>query len=109
MAPVEGDIRLVPLNATSAATATCDAVHFGSVELFHEGRWGRICNGRGRDDNAFTLDAHVVCRQLGFPFGTVMDAGEVSDAYEFDYYSDNALVWATQVRVLPHLTIVVGL
>lgn len=101
-APVDGDVRLVPLNGTAVATATCDEVHFGGVELFRDGIWGRICVGRfGGDPEEFTLDAQVVCRQLGFPFGSVMDEGEVFGAYDysFDYSSSEPepTVWATEV------------
>lgn len=105
MAPAEGDVRLVPLNGTATATAACDDVHFGGVELFREGRWGRICSGRGGRTQEFTLDAQVVCRQLGFPFGTVMDASEPFGAYDRDYNDlpEDALVWATEVRSHPHL------
>ena len=94
-------MRLVPLNGTAVPTAPCDDVHFGGVELFREGVWGRICPGRfGGDEADFTLDAKVVCRQLGFPFGTVMDASEVSGFYDYSYSSassDTVTVWATQV------------
>ena len=99
--PAEGDVRLVPLNGTAVATAPCDDVHFGGVELFREGRWGRICSGRfGDEPEEFTLDAQVVCRQLGFPFGTVLDSADMYDAYDVDYDSVQALTWATEVR--PH-------
>lgn len=91
----------MPLNGTSPPTAACDAVHFGGVEIFHDGLWGRICSGDAPYD--FTLDADVVCRQLGFPFGGLLD---VDESYSSDYSgrdyvvsetSDQALVWATQV------------
>ena len=98
--PAEGDVRLVPLNGTVVPTAVCDDVHFGAVELFLEGAWGRICAGSlGGDAEDFTLDAQVVCRQLGFPFGTLMDADEIFRAYEYARldYSDPAIVWATEV------------
>lgn len=96
IAPAEGDVRLVPLNGTTAATAPCDDVHFGGVELFREGRWGRICAGRFGQPEEFTLDAQVICRQLGFPFGSVMDTREAFSSSEQDI--DSALVWATEVR-----------
>ena len=94
--PAEGDVRLVPLNGTAVPTAVCDDVHFGGVELFREGTWGRICPGRtGGEEASFTLDAQVVCRQLGLPFGTVMDAAD--DEGRGDYSDPLATVWATQV------------
>lgn len=100
--PMEGDVRLVPLNGTTSPTAACDDVHFGGVEIFHDGRWGRICSDRfGTAPADFTLDAQVVCRQLGFPYGGVMDAEEVFRAYdgqEYDYSDPRELVWATEVR-----------
>ena len=99
--PVEGDVRLVALPGNSPATRACDDVHFGRVEIFHDGLWGRICAG----DSASTLDAEVVCRQLGFPFGGVLDENrplffEIHREDYADYGSVSALpVWATQVRL----------
>lgn len=100
--PVEGAVRLVPLNGTAAPTAACDEVHFGGVELLFQGRWGRICNGRfGNHHEEFTLDAQVVCRQLGFPFGTVMHEEVFRLAYDYDYDSrgnKEILTWASEVQ-----------
>lgn len=103
VAPAEGDVRLVPINNTAISTAACDAVHLGAVEMFRAGRWGRICSGRrGGEFEKFTLDAQVICRQLGFPFGNVMDVGEIFGAYEEDYTVEVPvpLVWASEVRSL---------
>lgn len=95
----------MPLNGTTAATALCEDVHIGGVEICRDGPWGRICNDlfytRAEE---FMLDAQVVCRQLGFPFGGVMDVDEVRDAYgsqDNDYDDEAGLVWATTVRHLP--------
>lgn len=95
--PVDGDLRLVPLFENSTATRLCDDVHLGGVELFRQGRWGAICTGNilGFEDE-FTLDAQVVCRQLGFPFGTVMEPR----APEFiggNYDEPEGTIWATKV------------
>ena len=101
--PVEGAVRLVPLNGTAPATATCDDVHFGAVELFRDGIWGRICDGQdGGDPEEFTLDAQVVCRQLGFPFGTVMNEEDFGSAYDYDSRGDEEiLTWASEVQKKP--------
>lgn len=108
-APIQGDVRLVSLGGTVTATSTCDEVHFGGVEIFNDGVWGRICAGRVDQFTAFTVDAKVVCRQLGFPLGSLYDTfggddvGVFADADYGDPYSDagsgrpSEIVWATEV------------
>lgn len=104
-APAQGDVRLVDLSGIIAQTSPCDAVHFGGVEIFNNGQWGRVCSGRFRGtESDFTIDATVICRQLGFPFGSLMDAEDTEDSsFSIDgvYYDDSngpgELVWATDV------------
>ena len=104
--PAQGDVRLVPLTGITSKTAPCDAVHFGGVEIFNDGQWGRICSGRFSNENALvTLDAQVVCRQLGFPFGGLYDVLEATRSTgfivgsEFEDYSEPAdTVFATEVK-----------
>ncbi|NXO62805.1 SCAR5 protein, partial [Phainopepla nitens] len=50
--PAEGSIRLV--NGSGA--------HEGRLEIFHERRWGSVC-----DDGWDSRDGDVACRMLGFP------------------------------------------
>ena len=102
--PVYGDVRVVPLQGTTVATRECDDVHFGGVELFFQGQWGRICSAihSGIDlDAEFTLDAHVSCRQLRFPFGTVMDA---NDRIFEDGDTEGVVTWASEVQNRKHDT-----
>eukprot|EP00892_Ulva_mutabilis_P012696 jgi/Ulvmu1/979/UM103_0006.1 len=69
----EGAVRLV-----GGFDSPCSLLFSGIVEIFHDGEWGAICGGRiDPDDDPFgTLAPDVVCRQLGFPHGTVVDALE---------------------------------
>ena len=103
-APSQGDVRLIPLRGVPP-TSACDDVHLGGVEIFNDGRWGRICLESGSVVSAFTVDAGVICRQLGFPFGGLLGQEEVSGgiasgfAYAdyVDYGDPGELVWASDV------------
>lgn len=99
--PADGDVRLVPFAETIAPTSQCDDVHFGGVELFLDGRWGRICDFAEPDE--ITLDAQVVCRQLNFPYGTAMDddsfvAQEEFSGGDYDDPEPATVSWASDVR-----------
>lgn len=77
----------------------------GDVQLFREGRWGRICSGgsSSRFQNncfgEFGIVAQVICRQLGFRFGTVMDSrGQVdADGRQENGDPEPVPIWATSV------------
>ena len=75
------------------ATTACDDVHFGAVEFFNAGRWGSIC-APDSDVATFAIDAAVVCRQLGFPFGSLIDPAET-------FYEEpgemEGIAWASDV------------
>jgi hypothetical protein len=55
---VEGDARIMPLNA--------DSPHFGRLEVFHNNEWGTVCS-----DGFSHTAARVACRQIGFAGGDV--------------------------------------
>ena len=96
--PQQGDVRLVQLDGISAITDTCDDVHFGGVELFNDGEWGRVCKSITSESSI--VNAKVVCRQLGFQFSSLMGVEEVSNA-AYDYRTSDSIpsiVWATEVR-----------
>lgn len=111
--PTQGDIRLVPLTGMNFASPTspCDEVHFGGVEIYNDGDWGRICR-TGRRSSGFVVEALVICKQLGFPFGGLMDVLEVNvrgpngRASEEGPFRDSGaqnttaskLVWATEMQ-----------
>ncbi|PIK53559.1 putative deleted in malignant brain tumors 1 protein isoform X2 [Apostichopus japonicus] len=69
--PVEGSLKLVDGYS----------VYSGRIEIYHYGEWGTIC-----DDDWDEDDAHVACRQLGYP--TVDSYG--GSAYYGDRYGGSA-------------------
>ncbi|XP_071819842.1 scavenger receptor cysteine-rich domain-containing group B protein-like isoform X2 [Apostichopus japonicus] len=69
--PVEGSLKLVDGYS----------VYSGRIEIYHNGEWGTIC-----DDDWDEDDAHVACRQLGYP--TVDSYG--GSAYYGDRYGGSA-------------------
>ena len=94
-APADGDVRLVPLLNATSESAPCEAVHQGVVQILLDGVWGLLCAtmfGR-RGKTGFTVDAKVICRQLGFPFGSVFDSSasgggrDPDDQYDYADYS----------------------
>eukprot|EP00892_Ulva_mutabilis_P004965 jgi/Ulvmu1/2840/UM144_0005.1 len=103
--PIQGDVRLVNIVGTNFTTQPCDDAHFGAVEFFNEGQWGRICANVGDPSQ---VDAEVICRQLGFPFSSLIDVQEVrnstgrSAGRPFEDYGEydepGELVWATELQ-----------
>lgn len=63
--PVEGSVRL-----RGGFGSPCGPVHSGFVEVFHLDEWGAICSGQMLDNPQV---ADVVCRQIGFPHGVLVD------------------------------------
>jgi hypothetical protein len=60
--------------------------HEGRVEVFHNGKWGTIC-----DDNWSFTEAKVVCRELGYP-------GVISESCCAGLGEGNGTVWLNDVR-----------
>lgn len=75
--PEQGDVRL-----RGGFGTPCDPLHTGFVEVFNAGEWGAICSAL---DLPSILVADVVCRQLGFPHGTVVDPINPRPRFTDDY------------------------
>ncbi|XP_060081997.1 deleted in malignant brain tumors 1 protein-like [Ylistrum balloti] len=71
--PLEGSLRLV--NGGSE--------YEGRVEIYHDGRWGTVC-----DDNWGNDDARVVCRQLGYSGGTFTREASFGEGSEPTWMDD---------------------
>ncbi|EDV18691.1 uncharacterized protein TRIADDRAFT_18144, partial [Trichoplax adhaerens] len=55
----------------------------GRIEIYYDGTWGTVCNRR------FDItDAHVVCRQLGFPAALSL----------YNYRWGNSRIWLEYVK-----------
>lgn len=84
----------MPVVSGAAATSSCDELHFGAVEIFNRGQWGRICTGNSANGLfAFQLVASVACRQLGFPFASLLPL-TTDNVATFAA----SIAWATDVR-----------
>lgn len=70
----EGAVRLVD---GLAIGTPCDPLHWGIIDSFHDGEWGATCVSRGGLDVSFqapNFAANAICRQLGFPHISAVDA-----------------------------------
>ena len=81
----QGDVRL-----RGGFSTSCDSLHTGFIEVFNAGEWGAICDGESSRTTDL-LVADVVCRQLGFPHGTVVDSLTTRTDLPFDYYFADVL------------------
>ncbi|XP_071828952.1 scavenger receptor cysteine-rich type 1 protein M130-like isoform X6 [Apostichopus japonicus] len=63
---------------------------YGRVEVLYNGEWGTVC-----DDSWDIYDAHVVCKQLGFP--------SAYGAYHNAYYGQGSgRIWMDDLRCYGH-------
>lgn len=77
----DGDVRLI--DGTNSS---------GTVEVYHNRRWGGIC-----DDYWALSDATVICRQLGF-YGVVSSTSFIYNTDSF-YWLDNVRCAGTEARI----------
>jgi hypothetical protein len=93
----ELEIRL-----TGGFGSRCDSIHTGFVEIYHLGSWGSICAVEYMTDPSL---AEVVCRQLGFPYGTIVDSWAPTKLQEghndYAFYDYNTKVEESEEPGLP--------
>lgn len=95
----EGSIRLVDGLGTP-----CDPLYTGTVEIFHAGEWGTICVSVGAQRVPIDLlAADTVCRQLGFPHGTIVSSldprADVIIDYGYNYPFDTDVAYLVESEV----------
>ena len=67
----------------------------GRVEMYYNSQWGTVC-----DDDWDSLDARVVCRQLGLgSYGTTLTGSSVTDG-KGTIWLDNVRCTGTETRIL---------
>ncbi|XP_035763913.1 LOW QUALITY PROTEIN: galectin-3-binding protein A-like [Neolamprologus brichardi] len=76
--PREGDVRLFLFGSKNVSE--------GRVEIYHDGKWGTVC-----DDNWDMADARVLCRQLNFPGAKSIVTGK-------DYGQAPGPIWLDDVN-----------
>lgn len=58
--------------------AQCDVIHSGTVEVLINGEWGTICyTPSDAQAGNFSPVADVACRQMGFPYGALIDSDSI--------------------------------
>ncbi|XP_072024719.1 scavenger receptor cysteine-rich domain-containing protein DMBT1-like [Amphiura filiformis] len=66
----------------------------GRVEIFHEGKWGSICDD-GWDEN----EANVVCRQLGYPGAVRVESDSLFGHGSGDVWLDDVICDGTEAAL----------
>uniref|UniRef100_A0A3P8VNK2 Galectin 3 binding protein n=1 Tax=Cynoglossus semilaevis TaxID=244447 RepID=A0A3P8VNK2_CYNSE len=84
-APKEGDVRLAGSRSSSE----------GRVEVYHDGRWGTVC-----DDGWDIAEAQVVCRQLRFSGAKGVQVGQPYGEATGPIWMDDMICQGTEKHLL---------
>jgi deleted-in-malignant-brain-tumors protein 1 len=77
----DAGVACMPLRLTGGVTEA-----EGKVEVYHNRKWGGICDADWND-----MDAHVVCRELGYPYAITNTTSLLSK-------HDGGTAWLTDVK-----------